>query len=146
MSRPPKGSELVEKYDGSGEAKARLKTVLATVAGEMTVADACQQLVVSETRFFQIRDEALKGALRDLEQGMPGRPRVETSEEQKKILELEAQVKMLRYELEGARISAKIAVVMPQVLTMTKAEAKKSLEEAGIYQKLEREMKKLKDK
>jgi hypothetical protein len=144
--RPPKGSALVEKYAGSDEAKSRLKTILATVAGEMTVAEACDKLGVSETRFLQLRDEALGGAMAELEPGMVGRPKAEESVEQKRIRELEAQVKMLRYELEGARISAKIAVVMPQALTMTREEAKKSLEEAGIYQKLEREMEKLKGK
>jgi hypothetical protein len=144
MSRPPKGSELVEKYTGSDEAKARLKTVLATIAGDMTVAEAYGALGVSETRFYQIRDEAISGAIAELEPGMAGRPKIEESEEQKRIRELEAQVKMLRCELEGARISAKIAVVMPEILTMSREEAKKSLEEEGIF--LEREQQKKKGK
>ena len=130
--RRPKGSALVEKYDGTDEAKERLKTILATVAGEMTVAEACQQLGVSETRFFQLRDEALKSALKDLELGMPGRPRVETTEEQKQIGQLEAQVRRLKIELWAAEIRTKIAVVMPQVLTVSREEIKKSLEDEGI--------------
>lgn len=130
--RRPKGSALVEKYAGSDEAKSRLKMILATVAGEMTVAEACQQLGVSETRFCQIRDEAYGGALLELEAGVPGRPRVETTEEQKQIGQLEAQVKRLKIELWAAEIRTKIAVVMPQVLTVSREEIKKSLEDEGI--------------
>jgi len=135
MSRPPKGSELVEKYAGSDEAKARLKTIIATVAGEMTVSEACGKLGISETRFYQLRDEALSGALLELEPGMAGRPKEEETEEQKHVRMLESQVQRLKIELRAAEIRAKIAVVMPQVLTISREEAKKSLEEMGILEK-----------
>ena len=133
--RRPKGSALVEKYAGSDEAKSRLKTILATVAGEMTVAEACDKLGVSETRFFQLRDEALKMALSELEAGLPGRPRVVETEEQHRMQTLEARVKRLEIELRAAELRARIAVVMPHVLKVSREEIKKSLEDEGILPK-----------
>ena len=57
MARPVKGPELVEKLTGTEEAKERLKTIIKTVSGQLTIAEACQELGVGRSRFFELRDE-----------------------------------------------------------------------------------------
>ena len=72
--RPPKGPELVDRLEGSEEAKHRLKIVLETIQGKRSVREAIEILGISETRFHVIREKALSGAVASLEPGVRGRP------------------------------------------------------------------------
>jgi len=114
--RPSKGSEHVEKLTGSDEAKDRLKAVVATFTGEMTVAEACAHLGVSDARFHQIRDEVLANALSNLEPKPCGRPRQEESAEAARVRELEARVKRLELEVDAGYVRTMIALTMPKLL------------------------------
>ena len=72
--RPPKGPDLVDRLEGSEEAKQRLKIVLETIQGKRSVQEAIEILGISETRFHVIREKALAGAVASLELGVRGRP------------------------------------------------------------------------
>ena len=61
--RRPQGTEYVNKLEGSVEDKERLKVILDTMSGQLRRLQACAELNIGETRFWQLRDPALQGAL-----------------------------------------------------------------------------------
>lgn len=123
--RPPKGSALVEKFTGSEEAKERLKTIVATLTGELTMEEACGHLGVGETRFLQMRDEVLQSGLAAVEPRVAGRPPRETSAEERRIWELQARVDRLEAELEAAHLRAKFMLKMPELFQALPEDDKK---------------------
>jgi transposase-like protein len=114
--RPPKGSALVEKFAGSESAKEKLKVIVATLTGELSVEEACGHLGVSEQRLHQMRDEVLSAGLWSLEPKPVGRPREEETEEERKVRELQARVDRLELELHAADARTMIALTMPHLL------------------------------
>ena len=114
--RPPSGPKLVDTLEGSMHAKARLEVVLETIAGRLTVADACAKLKVGETAFRKIRTAALSGALKELEPKQVGRPAKLQSPDPEYVASLEKDKKWLEEELEVARVRQELAATMP-VLT-----------------------------
>jgi len=68
------GVELIQGLAGSAHAQRRMLYFLQTLAGECTVAQACTQLDICESRFFAQRSAWLQGALELLEPRSPGRP------------------------------------------------------------------------
>jgi|OpeIllAssembly_1097287.scaffolds.fasta_scaffold471655_1 hypothetical protein len=88
--RPPKGAELLDRLDGSEEAKQRLKLVLETMQGKRSVVEATQILGISETRFHVIREKALSGAMSSLEPGLRGRPSAHGDLPPERVAEIEA--------------------------------------------------------
>src|SRR5271166_3424294 len=97
VGRKPQGAELVDTLGGSEHAKARLKAFLETLSGELTVDEACEQLGICASRFFDQRNAWLHGSLELLEPRLPGRPRkAEPPEEveqlRKRVQELETRV------------------------------------------------------
>ena len=70
----PLGSALVEHLDGSLQAKERLEVILETIAGRLTIDQACQRLGVQEARFHRLRTEVLEASLARLEPRSAGRP------------------------------------------------------------------------
>ena len=114
--RPPKGPELVEGIDGSELAKLRLKVILQTVAGEITVADACTQLNVSEARFHELRTEVLRSAAQALEPKPAGRPAKEVDKDADEVTRLKKEIQELKIDLRAAQIREELAMLMPHVL------------------------------
>lgn len=114
--RPPLGVEHVEGLEGDERQKERLKAILATLAGELTIEEACERLRVGESRFHVLRHEVLQSALDRLAPRAPGRkpkvPVVELGE----LEELQRDNDWLREELELARVRTEIALVMPHLL------------------------------
>ncbi len=55
-------------------AKARLRVILANLAGQISVADACADLGIEESWFFELKHESLQRWVKTLEPGSPGRP------------------------------------------------------------------------
>ena len=55
MSRPPAGAGHVDRLDGPEELKWRLRVLLDTLAGRVSVAQACEELGVSESRLHELR-------------------------------------------------------------------------------------------
>lgn len=115
--RPTQGVEHVEKLEGEGEEKRRLKLILEVIAGGRSVVSACEELKVSEARFHELRRQALQSALDSLTPARAGRPaRAEAESTPSRVKELEEQVKELKIELEAARVRTEIALVMPHLL------------------------------
>lgn len=114
--RPPLKSALVDALQGPLETKRRLRVILATVSGEMTVAQACEELSIGETRFFDLRRQALESALAGIEPGEPGRPAQTETPDAVKVKQLQKQLDDVKYELYTAKVKAELAAVMPHVL------------------------------
>lgn len=72
--RKPQGIEQVELLPGSTVAKQRLEVFLANLAGQLSVAEACAQLGLHESRFFELRKRWLEESVELLEPQQPGRP------------------------------------------------------------------------
>lgn len=108
--------KLVEGMTGSELAKHRLRTILETFAGTLSVNEACARLGIGTTAFHKLRARALSNALVSLEPGQVGRPPARISNEQEHIAELENEVQELKIDLEAARIREELAIAMPHVL------------------------------
>lgn len=122
MGRPRLGPRLVRKVEASGEARRRAEVILETLAGECTLAEACEQLDLSETQVLALRDRALEGFASALEQGQPGRPRKEEVDSDEELLSLKqrcreqaAELREIRLELRAAKVREEIALVMPHL-------------------------------
>lgn len=118
--RKPMGPQLVEHLDGSERAKQRMEVILETIAGKLTIGQACHHLGISEARFHQLRTEVLQAGLAQLEPRPLGRPLRERSPETMTIAALEQQLADLQLELKTTDIRLQIAQAMPHLL---KAEA-----------------------
>lgn len=113
--RYPSGPEYVEHLSGSASAKARLRVVLETLAGQCRVVEACARLGLSEPRFHQLRAELLQAALERLEprpSGRPPAPRPPAAE-----VELQSRVAELKVELQAAQVREELALILPRVGT-----------------------------
>ena len=117
MSRPPKRSAHVDKLDATPYARERLRAVLDTLAGELSIEEACQRLGIGETRFYKLRDYLLQQAAEAAEQRAPGPKAAEHDpQDVAHISELEQQIADLKIELEAARLRTELALTMPHVL------------------------------
>lgn len=92
MARPNKGAAHVDDLKGSQRSNRRVKLILATLSGEMSVADACKELEVGPTQFANLCEPMLQGALDALEPRPVGRPRVAATPTPADVEELEDQV------------------------------------------------------
>ena len=118
--RPSRGLGHVDHLSGPSESKRRLRVVLETLSGQRTVGEACELLGVNESRFHQLRQTALEGALTALAPRPAGRRRKPIPAESSRIAELEAQVLDLRVDLQASRTRTEIALVMPHLLQESK--------------------------
>lgn len=114
--RPPKGSGLVDDLDGERLAKEKLKAILGTVTGELSVPEACEELGIGEARFYQLRQAALAAAVNGLAPRKVGRPPKHVPEESLRVAALEEQVKLLEIDLQAACVREELAVAMPHLL------------------------------
>ena len=112
--RPPLGLGHVDSLPGDASAKERLKTVLATLTGDLTVPEACEKLSISETRFRELRRTALEAMLEGLRPKPSGRPKKEAEEEE--VRRLRQEHAWLTEELEIARLRTEIAMRNPSLL------------------------------
>lgn len=111
--RPPKGPKLVQSLEGSAHARKRLETVLETIAGGMSVSDACERLGVSQTAFYKMRAKALSAAMASLEPKALGRPPRRVDEKDRKIDELGSEIERLRKAVVTSQVREELALVMP---------------------------------
>lgn len=129
--RKPSGPEAVDRLDGSPEAKERLKTILATIAGTLTVGAACERLGVGQTRFEELRREVWEAALVALEPKPAGRPTRMPREEETRIATLETQNKELQVALVTSQLREELAIAMPHLLKPGGGEKKRNRELTG---------------
>jgi hypothetical protein len=119
--RRPGGPECVAGLDGSERARERLRLVLEVVAGRCRVGAACRRLGVSEPRFYQLRQEALQGAVAALEARPAGRPRRTAVEES--VDALQAQLEQRELEVRLAQTREEVALILGPGATEASAAA-----------------------
>jgi hypothetical protein len=110
--RKPLGPELVHHLEGSAHAKERWEVILEQVAGRLSVAQACERLVISEAMFHRIRNEALQAGLHRLEPRPIGRPPQKPSAEMQRVAELEQQLQDMNQQLQAAEVRREIAEIL----------------------------------
>jgi hypothetical protein len=113
--RLPSGPEYIDKLEGEVEEKERLKTILATMYGEKRLLEACADLGLGETRFHQLRETALQGALAAIVRRPAGRPSLASLSESEQIRMQQQRIEELELALEEAQVREEIALVLPQV-------------------------------
>ena len=74
LGRKPLTTEHVNTLAGSSRAKDRLRVILETLRGELTIPDACSLLGIGEAQFHHLRHTWLQEAVELLEPRRVGRP------------------------------------------------------------------------
>ena len=115
----------VGHLSGSELAKLRLTMILKTMLGEITVAEACAELGVCESRFHALRHQWLQEALELLEPRRVGRPAKLETDETHQIAQLEAALKGMQQDVEAAQVRQEIAEILPQLTTSAAPSEKK---------------------
>jgi hypothetical protein len=114
--RKPAGPQIAERLEGSPAAKQRLEVILATIAGQLTVPEACQQLGIGKSRFHALRNQTLQATLKALEPRPLGRPAKPTFPEQAEVEELQAELRRLHADLELAQLQLRLARIHPGLI------------------------------
>jgi hypothetical protein len=114
--RKPAGPQIAERLEGSPAAKQRLEVILATIAGQLTVPEACQQLGIGKSRFHALRNQTLQATLEVLEPHPLGRPTKPTSPEQAEGNAFQEEIRRLHAELELAQVQLKLARIHPALI------------------------------
>jgi hypothetical protein len=119
--RYPAGLEYVDKLDGAAADKERLKVILETLFGEARLLEACTRLGIRETRFHQLRDRALQGALDAITPRPAGRPSRQAAGAAELVLGLEQALAAKDLELQQALVREEVALILqPRVETAAK--------------------------
>jgi len=128
--RKPLGTGHVDQLSGSERAKLRLTTILETLRGELTIADACQVLGVCDSRFFVMRHEWLQESLELLEPRIIGRPPKPLADPRQRELEqtnaeLEQQLReaQVRRDVDQILATAGAATMEPSAAVKKKMRA-----------------------
>jgi transposase len=124
--RKPSGPEYVERLQGSAKAKKRAKVILETLAGRLTVQEACRSLSIGEAFFNRLRKRFLNGGVPALEDRPAGRRPRKPSAEEERIHKLEADLQQTRLDLHAAQLREEIALIMPHLVQQPAAEGKKT--------------------
>jgi len=111
--RKPKGPELVTHLEGSDAARQRLRRIVDSLTGRASVAEVCAELGIGESRFHQLRSDALQAALDRLEPRAAGRPPQAVSPAEARVVELERQLRELKWELQASQIRLELAEALP---------------------------------
>ena len=114
--RKPAGPQIAERLEGSPSAKQRLKVILETITGQLTVSEACEQLGIGESRFHTLRYQTLQATLEALEPRRLGRPAKPMSPEQAEIDTLQAELCRVQADLELAQVQIRLARIHPGLL------------------------------
>jgi hypothetical protein len=113
--RPIVGVDLIERLDGPRALRRDVRIVLATIAGGLTIAQACAALGVGRSRFHALRWRVLTGALEALRPRPRGRPRRVVAESSE-VRHLKARIQELEVALRTTALRSEIALTMPHLL------------------------------
>jgi hypothetical protein len=116
--RKPNATRLVQRSGGTAEAKTRLNAILATLAGEQTVGEACSLLGIGERGFYKLRDRFLQAALQWFQPRGSGRPPAVSLDTAavRRVAELEATLRDVHVDLRAARVREEVALALPHLL------------------------------
>ena len=128
--RPVQGPELVK--DGSEQAQQRLKVVLATLGGSMTIEQACSALGIGRSAFHKLRSQFLARAPDLLEPRPRGRRRRVPTEADQRLAQLQQEIVQLKLDLKAQQVREEIALVMPHLLKDKRAGARKKTPRPGM--------------
>ena len=117
QGRKPLGPALVQHLPGSLRAKERLEVILQTIAGTLTIKEACDRLGIEEAMFHRLRVGVLQAGISHLEPRLLGRPPQPSSPERERLTDMERRLKNLDRELQLAAVREEIAHVLPHVIT-----------------------------
>ncbi len=113
MGRPPLGPEIVDRIEGSEEARRRARILLEVMTGERSVDSACDALGIQTTRFEDIRKEAFGGLVAALEPKPVGRPPKPVDEAAAQLTALEEEIKRLKIEIVTSHVREELAIGLP---------------------------------
>jgi hypothetical protein len=111
--RPILGVDLVERLDGPRGQRRQLRVLLSTIAGTLTLAQACAELGIGRARLHQLRWRVLEGAFAALEPHPRGRPR--QPEPSREMQLLQARIRELELALRTTALRSEIALTMPHL-------------------------------
>jgi len=117
--RRPDGSRMADKVAITDpEQRQRLRLILATIAGECSVADAAAKLGITAEAFRRLRWRAVAAMAEGVEARPPGpAPAIpDASELSAQVADLESEVDELRLALECQRVREEIAATKPEHL------------------------------
>ena len=116
MARPIVGADLVDDLGGTEEARARLKTILEQMNGEVTVDEACAELDVARSTYFELRQRALSAAVIGLAPKPRGRPatRADSEEADQDLAALKEQYEREFTELQMANLRQELRLIFPE--------------------------------
>ena len=123
--RPIQGAQLVPSVPGSQTARQRLVVVLQTLAGALSIEDACSILGIKRSGFHKLRQQFLAQALGLLEPRPRGRRRREPTEAEQQVQRLQQEIVQLKLQLKATQIREEIALVMPHLLNNKRRSAGK---------------------
>jgi hypothetical protein len=118
------GSELVNNLEGSEAAKIRMKIILDTLSGELSVDEACAKLGIKKTAFHELRKRVLQTAVNDLEPKAAGRP-ANTPEEEKELERLRHENFELKFAIRGTQLREELALYFPTLVKRAREEKSK---------------------
>ena len=132
--RPRVGVDLVDRLDGPRGQRRQLRLLLATIAGELTIAEACAALGIGRARLHALRWRVLDAAMTALGPRPRGRPRVAV-EPSSEVQQLQARIRELELALQTTALRSEIALTMPHLLDRAarkkKAHARRGRRETG---------------
>jgi helix-turn-helix protein len=114
---PTELEECIDELDGASEEKQRLKVIFATASGESRLFQSCAALGIGETRFRQLRRQALQWALDGIKPKAPGRPSRAITPDAQRVAELERLLAEKDLELQQALVREEVALILPHVGT-----------------------------
>lgn len=108
--RKPQGVRLLDELDGDdSQAKRAMQVFLRTMMGECTIQDACRELGVNQSWFFERRKRWLQESLDLLGPRAMGRPPNPAAEAEARVAELEQEVQKLKAQLAAANLRTALA-------------------------------------
>lgn len=110
MGRPPIGSKLVDRLEGSPLAKARLRAILDSLTGESSAIDAARSIEINEPRFHALRTRTLQEALTGLEPRKPGRKPKQVDPKDEEIARLKGELERAQHALRSLDVRLELAV------------------------------------
>jgi hypothetical protein len=127
MGRPVDHATTIEGLDGGRGEKDRLRVIVDHMTGAITAEEAAARLGLSRSRFFDLRKQALQGALQGLAPGVAGRPVRSEPAPDPEVVALREELEETRTDLEVSRVQTLLALTHPDLLDrqVVEGEAKK---------------------